>query len=1185
MANDAAKQLWPDLQAGIRLSSLLSPTEFCACSTAINENSRQLVSITISGLKNWFCFLSQVIDNKTLVFLENRTDEFFQQKMLEGFTRVPSIFSSPEPNPTSFTTLLSLVLELAQAGHARIGEIVQEPGKAPYLQTIAQSHPGLDLDELDELLGQTMHTGELAIAASRNCIVLPLKFEGQIVGLLGIANRPGGFSDELTNWLEPVCNLLASIIQTFRDIYENRRRDQQRELDFDQSSAIHLVCNKQGSPIHANSAFCELLGITPEQLSKVSLLELIHPEDRDKTQEAFLAIQRGSGAYGFENRYRASDGTYHWLQWRAPGIGTGSDLIHARANDITEKKQLLRQVNLLSLVAMRTDNAVILTNARGETEWVNEGFTRMFGYTLDEVIGKKPGAVLQGSGSDATTIDLMSKRIQDGKGFHVEILNYHKDGSEHCVDIEVQPIHDDQGNLTHFMAIELDITERKANETRLRVSEQLLQDAGAMARVGAWELDLERGIPHFSPEVYRIHEIPPGHRPSLDEAIRYYPEDARETIRSLIQDAIETGESWDVELPLITASGKNVWIRAIGRPEFIAGKCRRLVGCFQEITERRVSEQLIRQSESRNRALLAALPDYLVHVDEVGVVIDFHDSDGGHDQFPVRGSVGLPLKECVPAMLWDLIVSAFQRLEFEGTTEIVNFDFVADDIVRGFEIRISRTQLGGYVLLIRDITARREAESAMEDYIKNLEAVSVELESAKEKAVEASLAKSQFLAVMSHEIRTPMNAIIGMSRLMLDTDINPDQREISDTVMRSGEALLEIINDILDFSKIEAGKVDLESIEFDLERIMEDVVNLMQSKAAERGIQMLYWFDPAAPAIVQGDPGRLRQMALNLVSNAIKFTAEGYVLLRVLPGIGRSIRIEVEDTGPGIAPDKVNLLFQRFSQADSSTTRKFGGTGLGLAIVRELAELMNGQAGVESQLGSGSTFWFEVELPGDTPPKSLPVEIPRLRVRGENASLRALVRIHREFERCYPPNTERIVDVDASRLPHPLTNRYFNENFLGGHGRKSRRGQQPRAPLPNFPGMRILLVEDNLINQKVGTRLLEKLGCRVDLAANGFEAVQMAGQLPYEVIFMDCQMPEMDGFQASRQIRSLGGALKRVGIVALTAAATPEDREKCLAAGMNDYLSKPVSVEGLAAAIVKWACTSTTEAKLAENVT
>jgi len=842
----------------------------------------------------------------------------------------------------------------------------------------------------------------------------------------------------------------------------------------------------------------------------------------------------------------------------------------ATGMDITETRKMQQELHLLATLAQRTSNAVMVTNTKGEIEWINEGFTRVTGYGYAEVVGRKPGSFLQGPESDPKTVEFMSKRLKSSEGFQVEIVNYRKDGRKYWIEIEVLPILNAEGVITHFMAIELDITARKDNEKKLEDSRRLLQDASALAKVGGWEVDIERGVAIWSEEVYRIHEVPLGRQPTLEEAIAFYPPGARETISSVITRSIETGATWDIEMPLITAKGREIWVRAVGRPEFKDGKCTRLVGSFQDISERRKREEQLRRSEARNRALIAALPDYLLHVNEDFEILAFHDAEGGSPQFPLRDSVGLNLKDVFAPELWQRMAQACEAIGIEGSSEIVDYELFLDHKLHYFEARLSRTHLGDLLILIRDVTDHREAEASSRSYVESLEEASIELEFAKQRAEDASQAKSQFLAVMSHEIRTPMNAIIGMSRLMLDTRLDADQLEMGETVMRSGEALLEIINDILDFSKIEAGKTDLESIEFDLDRTLEDVVDLMQAKAQERGIDLLYWFDPATPKLVEGDSARIRQMALNFVSNAIKFTKEGYVMLRVLPAGTNLIRVEVEDTGLGIPADKVNLLFQRFSQADSSTTRRFGGTGLGLAIVRELAELMNGKVGVESKVGEGSVFYFEIELPGKAPAPKPALEIPQLKLEGTAESLRAFSRIHREFARHYPANSDKIIEIDSSRLPHPLTGRVLAEKIAGESIRKSGNDTK-KAILPKFPGSRILLVEDNIVNQKVGTRLLQKLGCRVDLAANGFEAVQMAGQLPYDLIFMDCQMPEMDGFQATRQIRSLGGALKRVGIVALTAAATPEDRDKCLASGMNHYLSKPVSVESLAASIERWA--------------
>lgn len=1166
--NAAAHGLWPNLAPGIAVSEILSDEQI----TSIQTHSNAAIRGGSNNLTSWFKFHSQSVDDKTLLIVEYETRSVLQIQMMAGVAKLQSEMSTGLPASESYAALLRLLMDVTDSDAGDLGEVVCKDAGVPILIPLARSAPHR---ESNPLLHQVVETGKLvSISGPLSFLGLPLRLGEKLIGVLGLENRPAGYSEDLIRWLEPCIKVCAGIIEGFRVAQARRRAELERDAYFAHSNALHLVSDLQGRLIHVNPAVCRLLGRSAEEIAELHFSSFIHPEDVERTMHEFQRLQEGGSVEGFENRYRAGDGSYHWIQWMSPPTIPGSGLIYATGIDVTEKRRINTQLDLLARVARLTNNSVILTNARGEIEWVNEGFTRVSGYTLEEVAGKKPGSVLQGPDSDPATVRYMHDRLEAGEGFQVEIINYNKSGEKYWQEIEVQPIRDDSGRLIYFMAIELDITTRRQNEDRLRQSEALLQDAGAMAQVGGWEIDLENRLPIWSDEVCRIHEVPVGYQATLEEAINYYPPGARETIANLVQQAIETGSYWDIELPMVTAKGREIWVRAIGRPEFRDGKCHRLVGCFQDLTDRRIQDLLLRQSEARNRALLAALPDYLIHVDESGLVVDFHEPDEPIDGFPLRASIGAPLKDFVPAPLWDRLSDAFHALSVEGSLKILDYDFVQQDASFGFEFRISRTQLGGFVVLIRDITSRRESETAIQRYVHNLEAVGVELESAKQRAVDASLAKSQFLAVMSHEIRTPMNAIIGMSRLMLDTPLNQEQTEMSETVMRSGEALLEIINDILDFSKIEAGKVDLESIEFDLERTLEDVIDLMQAKAQERGIDLLYWFDPSTPRWVTGDPGRLRQMCLNYLSNAIKFTAEGYVLLRVLPAEGDLIRVEVEDTGPGITPEKVSLLFERFSQADSSTTRKFGGTGLGLAIVRELAELMRGRASVESRLGEGSVFWFEIALPGPRPVLATADNVPHVKLEGHLGSLRAFDRIHREFERCFPATEPRTIAIDSGQLPHPLTGRYFIENFLHDTTpRTSKPSANNNIVVMHFPGTRVLLVEDNLINQKVGTKLLEKLGCRVDVAANGFEAVQMAGQLPYDLIFMDCQMPEMDGFQATRQIRSLGGALKRVGIVALTAAATPADRENCLAAGMNDYLSKPVSVESLAAAIEQWAPT------------
>jgi signal transduction histidine kinase/ActR/RegA family two-component response regulator len=387
--------------------------------------------------------------------------------------------------------------------------------------------------------------------------------------------------------------------------------------------------------------------------------------------------------------------------------------------------------------------------------------------------------------------------------------------------------------------------------------------------------------------------------------------------------------------------------------------------------------------------------------------------------------------------------------------------------------------------------------------------VNEELRRAKEAAEEASRLKSQFLANMSHDLRTPMNGVIGMTALALATDLNEQQRDYLTTVQNAAESLLCLLNDILDFSKIEAGKLTLEALPFDLREVVEQTVKSLRVSADQKGLAVGWRVDPAIPARLAGDPVRFRQILTNLVSNAIKFTEQGRVDVEVDLEAALSdevaIRIAVRDTGIGIPPDKLATIFEPFTQADGSTTRRFGGTGLGLSISSRLAELMGGRIWVESELGKGSTFYVTLRFPAAAP------EAPTSPQRAET-------------------------------------------------GRRA------------APGLRILVAEDNPINQKVIARMLETEGHRVTVAADGRQALEFIEREPFDLILMDVQMPGMSGLEAARRIRererATGG---RIPIIALTASAMKGDRERCLEAGMDDYLSKPVRPAALQEIIARYA--------------
>jgi two-component system sensor histidine kinase/response regulator len=782
---------------------------------------------------------------------------------------------------------------------------------------------------------------------------------------------------------------------------------------------------------------------------------------------------------------------------------------------------------------------------------------------------------------------------------------------------------------------------------------QLLRAVFDACEVGVIILDGDRRIVLWNGWIAQASAIPSDVAlgATLDEV---FPQLAGTRVHQAVQNAVQHGLAALLSQTLHKApfplyrtpaerkEGACMQQAVIIKPIAISGAGRHCLVQIADVTSAVVREELLRrqaqamqdlaeecrQSEVRIRAILDSALDGIITMDEDGVIETYNPAAAQMFGYSAEDVIGQSLHLLVPELHGGETQLISSRREVIGRRQ--------DGTEFQMDLAVSAMHLGRRCVgIVRDITERKRVEA--------------ELIQAREAALEAARVKSAFLANMSHEIRTPMNGILGMLSLLLSTDLSPEQQQYVETAHSSGDTLLTLLNDILDLSKIDAGRLVLEQIPFDVRLTVEDVVDLMAERAYGKGVELACLISPEVPRTVCGDPTRLRQVLTNLLSNAIKFTEQGEVVVRVTLAETQEatvgLQFEVHDTGIGISPEAQARIFDAFTQADGSTTRKYGGTGLGLTITRHLVTYMGGGIEVESTPDQGSTFRFTARLGRaiDTSPSLAPLaglQGRQVLVVDNHATNRLVLErllttwgIQSSSVADGPEALRALCAADATGAPYDLV--ILDLRIPGMDGLQLARaikaiptiagvrlvlltpiGQRGEGEAARAAGIQgylskpvrqdqlhdcllavlglqetdtgqlitrhtlvearaqrrgcILLAEDNLVNQKVALALLKKLGYRADVVNNGLEAIEALACQPYDLVFMDCQMPELDGFAATAQIRQHEGDQRRTLIVAMTASAMQGDRERCLAAGMDDYVSKPITLDVLREKLALW---------------